>query len=85
MGDSLSLIMTDYHPRTRVLDQEFLEDVSFDTIEEVYLDRFADASDFIFVIVGNMEQEEVKVLAQKYIGAIRDLDRSGDLDRPEGI
>jgi len=90
MGDSLSLIMTDYNPRTRVLDQEFLQDVSYDRIEEVYRDRYADASDFIFVIVGSMEEEEVKLLAQKYIGAISDLDRSETwIDRkvyePEGI
>lgn len=90
MGDSLSLIATNYHPRTRVLDQEFLKDVSFDRIEEVYHDRFADASDFIFIIVGNMDQEEVKVLSQKYIGTIPDLERSESwIDRkvyePEGI
>lgn len=90
MGDSLSLILTDYNPRTRVLDQEFLQDVSFDRIQEVYLDRYADASDFFFVIVGNMEEEDVKLLAQKYIGAIGNLDRSETwIDRkvyePEGV
>jgi len=89
MGDSLNLIMTNYHPRTRVLDQEFLQDISFERIEEVYRDRFADASDFFFIIVGNMEQEEVKLLAQKYIGSIGDLDRTESwIDRkvsePEG-
>ena len=90
MGDSLSLILTNYNPRTRVLDQEFLQDVSFDRIQEVYLDRYADASDFFFVIVGNMEEEEVKLLAQRYIGAIGDLDRTETwIDRkvyePEGV
>ena len=90
MGDSLSLIMTDYHPRTRVLDQEFLEDVDYDRLEQVYRERFSDASDFFFIIVGNMEQEEVKLLAQKYIGAIGDLDRNETwIDRkvnePEGM
>ena len=75
MGDSLSLILSDYHPRTRVFDPEFLQDIHFEMIEEVYRDRFTDASDFLFVIVGNMEREEVRVLAQKYIGAILDLDR----------
>ena len=85
MGDSLSLIHTDYHPRTRVLDTEFLEDISYDRMEAIYRDRYADASDFFFFIVGNMEQEEVKVLAQKYIGAIGDLDREETLDRPEGV
>ena len=90
MGDSLNLIATNYHPRTRVLDQEFLQEVSYDRIEAVYRDRFADASDFFFIIVGNMDTEEVKLLAQKYIGAIGDLDRSETwIDRqvyePEGV
>ena len=71
------------------MNTEFLEDIEFEKIEEVYTDRFADASDFIFVIVGNMDAEEVKVLSQKYIGAIPDLDREETwIDRkvyePEG-
>ena len=89
IGDSLNLILTDYHPRTRVLDQKFLQDIEYNKVEEVYRDRFADASDFLFVIVGNMDQEEVKILAQKYIGAIKDMDRDEQwIDRmiyePEG-
>ncbi|MCK4747340.1 MAG: insulinase family protein, partial [Bacteroidales bacterium] len=75
MADSLSLIQTNYHPRTRVLNLDFLGEIQFEMIEEVYRERFTDASDFFFIIVGNMEAEEVKVLAQKYIGAIPDLDR----------
>jgi len=90
MGDSLSLIMTNYHPRTRVLDQEFLADVDYDRLEQVYRERFSDASDFLFIIVGNMEQEDVKLLAQKYIGAIGDLDRNEtwidrEVNEPEGM
>ena len=90
MGDSLSLILTDYHPRTRVLDTKYLEDIEYDRIEDIYRDRFADASDFFFVIVGNMDQEEVKMLARKYIGAIGDMDRTETwVDRkvyePEGV
>ena len=75
MGDSLSLIATDYHPRTRVIDTVFLKDIEFEKIEEVYRDRFADASDFIFVVVGNMEEEEVQMLARKYLGTIKDIQR----------
>jgi len=90
MGDSLSLIMTNYNPRTRILDKKFLQDVSFERIKEIYRDRYADASDFFFVIVGNMDEDAVKLLAQKYIGAIPDLDRSETwVDRkirePEGV
>jgi len=89
MSDSLELILTDYNPRTRVLDTEFLDDIEYSRLEEIYLDRFADASDFVFFIVGNMEEEEVKELAQRYLGAIGDLDREESwIDRkvyePEG-
>jgi len=90
MGDSLNLILTDYHPRTRIMNAEFLEDIDFKKIQEVYTDRYTDASDFIFVVVGNIEAEEVKVLFRKYIGAIPDLNRDETwIDRkvyePEGI
>ena len=89
MGDSLSLILTNHHPRTRVMNSEFLEEIAFKKIEEVYTDRYADASDFVFVIVGNIDVEEVKMLSRKYIGAIPDLDREETwIDRkvyePEG-
>jgi len=90
MSDSLSLIITNYNPRTRIFDKKFLQDISFERIKEIYRDRYADASDFFFVIVGNIEQDEIKLLAQKYIGAIPDLDRTETwIDRkvrePEGI
>ena len=90
MSDSLSLIVTDYNPRTRILDKQFLQDISFERIKEIYRDRYADASDFFFVIVGNMEPDDVKLLVQKYIGAIPDLDRTETwIDRkvrePEGV
>ncbi len=89
MSDSLSLILTDYNPRTRVMNNEFLADIDFEKIQEVYTNRFVDASDFIFVIVGNMKAEEVKALSQKYIGAIPDLDRQETwvdrgVNEPEG-
>jgi zinc protease len=90
MGDSLSLIVTDHSPRTRILDQEFLKDVNYDWIKQVYRERYADASDFFFVIVGNMPEDSVKMLARTYIGAIGDLDRNETwIDRkvhePEGV
>jgi len=89
MNDSLSLILTDHNPRTRVLDTEYMEDIDYDRLEEIYRDRYADASDFLFFIVGNMEEGQVKELAQRYIGAIGDLDREESwIDRkvyePEG-
>jgi len=89
MQDSVSLILSDYHPRARVLDQSFLEDIEFKNIETLYRERIADADDFTFIIVGNIEEETVKPLVEKYIGSLtstRDNEKWVDhhVNQPEG-
>ena len=71
MQDTLKMIMTDYNPRTLLLNENYLNSISFDKIEQVYRDRIKDASDFTFFIVGNTDEETVKSLATKYIGSIK--------------
>ncbi len=70
MQDSLSLIMSDYNPRTRILNEEFIDDIEFKKVEEIYKQRFRDADDFTFFIVGNIEEETAKNMAVKYIGSL---------------
>lgn len=70
MSDSLSLILTDYHPRTRVMDADFIRDVKLQQIQEVYTDRFSDASDFTFFFVGNIQKEELVPYVEQYIATL---------------
>jgi zinc protease len=70
MQDSLSLILSNHHPRTLIFGKNFLDAVSIEQIEEIYRDRIKDASDFVFFIVGNVDAETVKPLVEKYIGSI---------------
>ena len=37
---------------------------------EIYRERFGDTSDFTFTFVGNFDEEELKQLAQRYLGAL---------------
>jgi zinc protease len=37
---------------------------------EIYRDRFGDMSDFTFTFVGNVDEAEIKRLAQRYLGAL---------------
>jgi zinc protease len=53
------------------LNESYLNDISLEKIQQVYTDRIKDASDFTFFIVGNIEQETAKTMAQKYIGSIK--------------
>ncbi|MCF8363579.1 MAG: insulinase family protein [Prolixibacteraceae bacterium] len=75
MQDSLSFIFNDYHPRVRTLNTEFLNDVSFEDIQKIYNDRIKDAGDFTWFIVGNIDEETAKTMAQKYLGSLTDSDR----------
>ena len=75
MQDSLSLISTDYNPRTLLFNEAYLDKITLDRIEKVYRDRICDASDFTFIIVGNVEQEVAKAMVEKYIGSIPSLNR----------
>ncbi|MBN2773665.1 MAG: insulinase family protein, partial [Prolixibacteraceae bacterium] len=89
MSDSISLILTNYSPRTIIINQEIIDKMSFSQIEEMYNDRFIDAGDFTFFIVGNIDVDTARQMAQKYIGSIKDNPREEDwIDRkvrgPEG-
>ena len=70
LGDSLSLLRSNYNPRTLLFNEDYLNSVSFERMESIYNERFANASDFVFFIVGDIEKETAKSLASKYIGAI---------------
>ncbi len=73
--DSISRISTNYNPRVRLMNEQYLKEIDFKKIEEIYRERFADASDFTFFLVGNIEKQTAKELVSKYIGALTDIDR----------
>ncbi len=75
MQDSLNLIMSNYSPRTQVVNEQYFDKISIETIEKVYRDRIKDASDFIFFIVGNVDAETIKPLVEKYIGSLTSVNR----------
>lgn len=62
-------------PENFLFDQDYLEKISYDRVMEIYQERFTDASDFIFYIVGDVSKEVLRPLVEKYLGSIRDLDR----------
>jgi len=69
-------IMTDNHPRG----VGFPSDEDFDSINqdralEIYKERFADASDFNFVFVGNIDMATFKPMLETYIASLPVLNR----------
>lgn len=58
------------HLRRQYPSMETMNAVNLDDAYDIYKDRFADISDFTFIIVGNMDMEEFTPLLASYIGSI---------------
>lgn len=58
------------HPRNLELSEEAIQSVDIGKALEFYQDRFADASDFTFVLVGNFEPQAIKPLVMTWLGGL---------------
>ena len=52
-----------------------LNDVNLDQLYKIYTDRFADAGDFKFIIVGNFNIDSISPMIEKYLGSLPNLNR----------
>ncbi len=69
-GDKFSNVMSGDHPRRQPLSEEMLARVDPEKSLELYRDRFADASDFTFILVGNFEPRGIRPLVEKWLGGL---------------
>ena len=71
--DTFLVTSVNYHPRKRPMSAEMLDEAKLDRIAQINKERFADASDFKFFFVGNIDQEKIKPFVEKYIGSLPSL------------
>ncbi len=88
--DSISYILTNRNPRKQPFNTELLNKVEFETIKNIYSDRFKDASDFTFIFTGNINAEKAKPLIETYLGSIPSINRKeswkdNNVRPPKGI
>ncbi len=88
--DTLLVTMSQGHPRARPFTLESFQEIDLDESFAFYQDRFADASDFTFILVGAFEPEEIKPLVETYLGGLPSLNREEswmdlDMDPPLGV
>ena len=76
MSDTLQKIMSGYSERTLIVSPEIFDQFSLSSLEKVYRNRFKDAGDFTFFIVGNIDEESARTLAARYIGSLTDDPRT---------
>ncbi len=68
--EDMLVFSTQNHPRRRPTTPEILDQIDLKKAMGVYQDRFADASDFTFLFVGNFEVEKLKALTEVYLGSL---------------
>jgi zinc protease len=89
-ADTVTRLITQNHYRRRPWSPELLEEMDLDASYRIYRDRFADASDFTFIFVGNFNVEEVRPLVQRYLGSLPSIGRGESwrdigVRAPEGV
>ena len=67
LQDSIQRTMYGNNPRLVILEEEDIEKASYDRALEIYADRFADASDFSFYFVGNLDEDSIRTMACQYL------------------
>ncbi len=64
-------MMTQNHPRAGGLPKpEDFDKINLDRSIQIYRERFANAGDFTFILVGSFEEATIKPLLEKYIGSL---------------
>ena len=75
-ADSVSAILGNYNVRRTGPTIEKLNQVNLDRAFEIYKERFADASDFTFIFIGNFDAEKIKPMLEQYLGSLPSLNRN---------
>ena len=70
-SDTLSKVVSMNSPRVIAIPSDAqLDQINLDRLLNIFRDRFADASDFTYFMVGNFKVSEVTPLLEKYIGGL---------------
>jgi zinc protease len=88
-GDALTKALYQDHPRHQPLSLATLEQMDREASLRIYRDRFGDAGDFTFVLLGNFTLEEIRPLVEQYLASLpaagrQERGRSNDDDPVRG-
>jgi zinc protease len=74
-SDTMAVTMSQHNVRARPLTVATFAEVNPEQAFSFYKDRFADASGFTFVFVGNIDTVSLKPLVEKYIASLPSMGR----------
>lgn len=69
-SDTLTKAIYDNNPRAARITADNFKQISYPRIMEMYKERFADASDFIFTFVGNIDTDSIRPFVEQYLATL---------------
>ena len=84
LRDSVASVLYNNNIRAKRMRTEDLSNISYDRILEIYKERFANAADFEFYFVGDLNADSVAPLLAKYLGALpvsKKMEKAKVIDR----
>ena len=74
-NETLQTTLSQNHFRARLMSPALIDEMNLAKATAFYKDRFADASDFTFVFVGNFTLDTMKPLVERYLASLPSLGR----------
>lgn len=74
-SDTITKAIYNGNPRVQRLKETDFAQISYQRILDMYKERYADASDFIFTFVGNVNPDTLKPFIQQYLATLPSLKR----------
>ena len=74
-SDSINIALYNHHPRALNLKPHMLDQIDYDKIIALYKDRFAEAGDFTFIFIGNIDEKTATPLIEQYLGGLPTIGR----------
>ena len=70
LSDSVTRILFPPSPLNPVHDARFFDAMRYEDLARLYADKFGNAADFTFALVGDLSESEAKALTEKYIASL---------------
>ena len=89
-GNTLTTTINNYHWRARPMSDDVLAEADLAQIEAIFADRFADFSDFSFLLVGAFDTVDLKPLVEQYLASLPGIGRKeswvdNGMRAPDGV
>lgn len=74
-ADTIAAVLGNHNIRRAAMSAEMIDQIDLERSYQIYKDRFADASDFTFTLVGSFDVEKISPLIAQYLGSLPTIAR----------